>query len=323
MQLAELAARGLQESSYIFKNVSQDTLSLMVSVRQLYDNRPRRSAYMFLHLTLQEYLSAFYLSRQLHHLQMSNFLYSIYKQHNRLIENPLYDHWPLLLFLAGLSKLNPIYFDKLLSEKAVSNGDVLRSLCHLLFEAQVPQTVSRIFAHKKTILAEMALKTSLDWFVVGYCVGNSDNTSSWELNAYSPTLKILSDGLYYSNSAIVWDENSRPLITITFLDSHDCLEILNRILYPFTRLIVGISHHHCTLNPEDEGVFVLYNLSHYCPKLAYLKLPELNSSFLTELPQLPSKTLASLEVRLPEYSVVVDNIQEYTSLTELNLCGTK
>lgn len=78
MQLAELAARGLQESSYIFKNVSQDTLSLMVSVRQLYDNRPRRSAYMFLHLTLQEYLSAFYLSRQLHHLQMSNFLYSIY-----------------------------------------------------------------------------------------------------------------------------------------------------------------------------------------------------------------------------------------------------
>lgn len=60
----------------------------------------------------------------------------------------------------------------------MSNGDVLRSLCHLLFEAQVPQTVSQMFAHKKTILAEMALRTSLDWFVVGYCVGNSDNTSS-------------------------------------------------------------------------------------------------------------------------------------------------
>ena len=64
MQLAELAENGLEEKKYIFNKVPGNTLGLMVSVRQLYDIRARRSAYMFLHLTLQEYLTAFYWFQQ-------------------------------------------------------------------------------------------------------------------------------------------------------------------------------------------------------------------------------------------------------------------
>ena len=64
MQLAELAESGLEERKYIFNKVPGNTLGLMVSVRQLYDIRARRSAYMFLHLTLQEYLTAFYWFQQ-------------------------------------------------------------------------------------------------------------------------------------------------------------------------------------------------------------------------------------------------------------------
>ena len=64
MQLAKLAAEGLKERQYIFTNISSDNLGLMVSVRKLYDIRAKQPvSYTFLHLTLQEYLAAFYWSQ--------------------------------------------------------------------------------------------------------------------------------------------------------------------------------------------------------------------------------------------------------------------
>ena len=73
-QLAELAASGLEESKYIYGDVPCDTLGLMVSVRQIYEVRSEKAAYMFLHLTLQEYLSALYWSHQSQQKQI-DFLY--------------------------------------------------------------------------------------------------------------------------------------------------------------------------------------------------------------------------------------------------------
>ena len=73
-QLAELAAKGLEESRYIYNNIPCDTLGLMVSVRQLYEVRPEKAAFMFLHLTVQEYLSAFYWYHQSQQEQI-DFLY--------------------------------------------------------------------------------------------------------------------------------------------------------------------------------------------------------------------------------------------------------
>ena len=67
IQLAKLAARGLEERRYIFTNIPFDTLGLMVSVRKLYDIRAKQpTLYTFLHLTLQEYLAAFYWSQYPH-----------------------------------------------------------------------------------------------------------------------------------------------------------------------------------------------------------------------------------------------------------------
>ena len=86
MLLAELAATGLESRKYIFNNVTCDTLSLMVSVRQLYNVVPKKAACMFLHLTLQEYLSALYWYHQPQQ-QQTDILYLYFREYT---SNSLY-----------------------------------------------------------------------------------------------------------------------------------------------------------------------------------------------------------------------------------------
>ena len=117
MQLTELAARGLKEEKYIFSNVPNDTLGIMVPVRQIYDIRSSEPAYMFLHLTLQEYLSALYWSQQSQQQLRDNFLKKenllsrmdncaglAFRNHGKDNDYCESVHWPHILFFSRTDK---------------------------------------------------------------------------------------------------------------------------------------------------------------------------------------------------------------------------
>ena len=184
--LAELAANGLKEGRYTFNEAPDgETLGLLVSVRRLYEMRPEEpTSYIFLHLTLQEFLAALYWS--LHpNLQPTelNILKAIEVQGptiSRKKEMLITLRWPVYLFLAGITRLDSFpLLQKSRYNKVYDNS----LLCQLLFEAQSPQLVSKIFAYT-SVDNKFGGRSSLDWFVYGYCVANSDQSSTWFLKFF-------------------------------------------------------------------------------------------------------------------------------------------
>ena len=184
-------------------------------------------------------------------------------------------------------------------------------MCQVLFETQCPQTVSRVFSNRRL---KVDLSDMIDWFVIGYCISNSDSTSSWFIPDVGPAeyLQSLSDGLHYSGNTIDLDSNSNQLtinMAVTFATKY--FKIFPR-LYPFTKAISELST--CVFT---EDLPVLQNLSHYCSNLKVLRLRGLFAS--TEPPKLPKDTLVTIGLLLPQFNVVFDSLHEYPVLSELEL----
>ena len=336
MKLAELAATGLLTGQYIYNNLPCDAHGLMVSVRQLYDLRPNKKAYTFLHLTLQEFLSAFYLNHRIQQQKNSTYksMQSMpsFSELLLLTASVYYDsfiHWPFLLFLAGFTKHGPYPFQQLPKEYlSETNSMVIGPLCQLLFESQSPQTVSDMFSHMKI---SPLLSATFDWFAIGYCIANSNNKSSWNIKFLnSPQqLQLLSRGLHYSKNNINLNLSGLTInmsITFSKLASPAKFSTLFSTLYPFTKAIshLSLSMYNNGSYPDDECCFhALQNLSYYCPNLKSLSLSMQYRSFVSKKPlDIPKETMVTIRLTLLRHSVLLDSLPQYQSLSELYLYNT-
>ena len=243
-------------------------------------------------------------------------------------------HWPVLLFIAGLTQLTHI--TRRITRWAgsvISSGDGVISahpaLCQLLFESQSPQLVSTVFSGRRVEPYFRKITSPLDWFVMGYCIAHCDTTSSWSVYIEDSLegLQAFSSGLHYSSTSSTQCriEKNGSLTELNILVENKLispyLEAFHS-LYPYTQVITLLTLRG-DLHSDDKGVPVLQQLSHYCPKIKRLALPTLHPPYMS-LPHLPQHTLDTLDIKLPlmkDDSFLDKHLQQYQSLKYLILYG--
>ena len=99
---------------------------------------------------------------------------------NDLYQEDSFSHWPVLLFLAGRTKLRGVSTN--IFKTGLDHSGYVTivkvSLLHLLYEAQSPQLIQSTLVTSGKHLSIRGT-SALDWFVIGYCIANS--TSTWRV----------------------------------------------------------------------------------------------------------------------------------------------
>ena len=190
LQLCEIAYTGILSNRLIFSDIpaDQETLGLVQSVPELYESKVTIAvSHNFLHLTLQEFLSAVHVSAFSQDVFVKTLENMFGKKHLTVV----------LRFLAGLTKLapqkgsftskaraffkkSPIQYVKSLQHDALGFIDTL----HWLFEAQEKKLLSQVLGRnvQDRDLSSQFL-SPFDCYALGYCIANSQCT--WKLNLKS------------------------------------------------------------------------------------------------------------------------------------------
>ena len=176
------------------------------------------------------------------------------------------------------------------------------------------------------------ITSPLDWFATGYCITDSDTTSSWSVhfdNDSTQCLQAFSSGLHYSSTTTHRSGGTGSLTELTLsvppiVPVSPYLETFPS-LFPYSQAITVLELYG-DLCSDDRGVPVLQQLSHYCPRLRKLLLPRPHPPYLSLVPQLPQHTLDTLTLRLPlmkDDSVLGHHLQQCLALKHLIQFGPK
>ena len=186
-ELGRIAYEGIiHGQQVIFSDLPEnfETLGLMQCAPELYADEGAAVSYNFLHLTVQEYLAAFYLSQQLVEKQIEH-----YRKYCSGEDEQVSSHSNMMLrFLSGIKKFSG-YLSEMMNMFSVTNpGDDSASVVcevsfdtlHWLFEAQESDVIAKLLGSSALQLDEPDdLVTPFNCFVLGYCVSHSNCT--WKI----------------------------------------------------------------------------------------------------------------------------------------------
>ena len=184
VRLGRLAFEGRVREEVIFKQLPEgcSALGLLNTCSELYGRRENRT-YNFLHLTLQEYLGAFYISQ----LPAS-------EQRKLFVEHRKLRHLNVVWrFVAGLTRMQAIGWEEFRGRKVKEEGmegrgyiyvtneyrgyevgggvvGVWPSVVQCLYEAQDAGSCASVFGQSRLEYYGVGCSTPFDAYAVGYCV---------------------------------------------------------------------------------------------------------------------------------------------------------
>ena len=161
--LAKVAYEGLRDERYVFTILGNkfDHLGMMKKTLSLDDPATGpKFTFSFLHITLQEYLSALYMSLELSYTQ--------FRSHWQSIRNPLSRNSKR--FLAGLCKYSINISCQQVGELIVSpeKSNLLLAQCVYESESILQGNQEILFTNKELIHVQG--KSHFDYYVIGHCI---------------------------------------------------------------------------------------------------------------------------------------------------------
>ena len=272
LNLSKVAFEGLENNEVIFHSLPKDVIhfGFLNTVSALYGNK---ISHNFLHLTLQEFLAAYYISQLPHRLV-------VFKQYCRD------SRWDVAwVFFSGLThfqsfkECNNIKRFASIKEESI---EVEELLVNCIFEAQVPSfDYNSFFKTTKLIRAFTSYNflSPLSSYALGYCIANSSPNTRWSL--------VLEGG---SPESLIWGLNSTKnnccgiIAEMSFSSCSFSMELFKQC----PRSILEIFHHLeiavCYGNYVSDMVH-LEDVIPLCKKLSSLVLigEEINTGLLNQL----------------------------------------
>ena len=179
MKIAELALEGKLQKKIIFDQLPEDSsdLGLLVEHRALYA-RKEMTTFNFFHLTLQEYMSAFYISQLPASEQRE-----LFTEHSQ-------DLAVVWRFVAGLTKMQHIGWDVL------KKHNMNPILFQCFYEAQDVQSCSSVFGQNTVeFKTKHRSLSNYDFYALGYCICACSNSWSLQVVVTDVGLEMLTLGM--------------------------------------------------------------------------------------------------------------------------------
>ena len=154
------------EGKVIFEDLPEgfEDLGLLVKHTALY-RRNETSTYNFFHLTMQEYMSAFYISQL-----------PVDQQRTLLTEHGISN--VVWRFVAGLTKMKDTGWD-MFSESVCEYGCVNELVIQCLYESKNLEWLERKFGPNKVTFKNDQNISNYDAYALGYCISMSSST--WDI----------------------------------------------------------------------------------------------------------------------------------------------
>ena len=180
--LSSHAYHSLLQQELVFDSLPADFNHMgfmrSVTVQSRVPFAPPSQSCSFLHLTVQEFLAAFYLWHTQKPVKRLEMVEHIPKDHRNMV----------LRFLAGLSQFKEVGWLRGMESMGIcldlqGNRGCNSTLLNCLFEAQDQQACEEVFPSGHTINYSPMTATQFDCFALGYCIANSGQNCRWKLCA--------------------------------------------------------------------------------------------------------------------------------------------
>ena len=306
MQLSKCAYVNVCDQQLIFSDLPEELhdLGFTDSVPELF--LPKSCSYNFLHLSIQEFLAAYYVSHRSSQEQKQLLLRSRREHH---FEN-------MMRFVAGIMKFEGIRKETVKQVVVVEKISTKGKCCldgyglELLYECQNMSVLDK----ENTYTADLEWSSQAHhWLALGYCIANSKCV--WEIRQschYGHT-QMLVKGLQ--------DCNIQPAYTIKYIVDH-----ASHFIHLLTQAPVYFTTHMEEINMKDAN-FHECSCTDFCQwlptcHLNTLSLPplqpcdvEMVSRMLTAAPSLKILEMTFLKFTLQSMQAFVSMLQQNQSLT--------